>query len=417
LLEEVLRPLPDRRSDAVLRALVVAFLPASAGCSTLVESQSAFFTPGASSPFFVGPGSGQVLLADVDRDGHLDLLARHLLQNCVTVCHGDGKGGLAPAEKHPLRLDYQPGAMTLGDVDVDGILDVVIARKDGEHEKVDVLLGDGHGGFERSAGSPFASSASTTGYKPSILLADVDEDGRLDVVTANGRRNSIEILRGDGRGGFAPGPVVSLEPGQDLRTFALGDVDGDGHLDVVTASSPAPDRGRGRVATKLGDGRGSFTDLPGSSSTVPPPPALKALADVNGDQRPDVVLAHAHGRSLSVLWNDGTGSFTPAPGSPLDLEMEAFDVVVADVDGDEAPDLVVATVDGDAARFESRVVVLLGDDRSFAPAPGSPFRACPGAYDLTVGDLNEDGRLDVATSSFESDAITLLLGRSPPPQR
>jgi hypothetical protein len=66
-------------------------------------------------------------------------------------------------------------------------------------------------------------------------------------------------------------------------------------------------------------------------------------------------------------------------------------------------DLVAATVDS--------VTVLLGDGRGYAPAPGSPFSAGPGAYNLGVGDVNHDGKLDVAASSFEGDAVTLLLGR------
>ncbi len=392
------------------RVLVITFLPTLAACSTRVDRQGELFTPAPSSPVTVGPGSGQVVLADVDRDGHLDLLVRHLLQKCVTVRLGDGKGGFAPTTQSSLRLDYGPGAMALGDVDGDGILDLCVTNRDSEKEKVDVLLGDGRGSFHRAAGSPFASSASFELYKPTVHLADVDEDGKLDVVTSNGRRNTIEILRGDGRGGLAPGPIVRLEPGRDYHSFALAEVDGDGHLDVVTASSAKPLDEPGHLVVKRGDGRGSFTDLPGSSSSVPSGSTLETLADVNGDQRPDVVLSHAHRHVLSVLTNDGHGIFTPAPGSPFDVGMEPFDAVVADVNGDRAPDLVAATVDG-SAPFRSSVVVLLGDHGAFVPACGSPFRAVLGAYDLAVGDLDEDGRLDVATSSFESDAVTLLLGR------
>lgn len=95
--------------------------------------------------------------------------------------------------------------------------------------------------------------------------------------------------------------------------------------------------------------------------------------------------------------------FTPAPASPYNIGAEAFAVVVTDVNRDRRDDLVAATVNS--------VTVLLGDSREFVPAPGSPFRAGPGAYNVTVGDLNEDGNLDVAASSFEGNAVTVLLGR------
>ena len=57
------------------------------------------------------------------------------------------------------------------------------------------------------------------------------------------------------------------------------------------------------------------------------------------------------------------------------------------------------------------MTVLLGDGQNFAPAPGSPYRAGPGAYNLTSGDVNRDGKLDIVASSFEGDGVTLLLGR------
>jgi hypothetical protein len=82
---------------------------------------------------------------------------------------------------------------------------------------------------------------------------------------------------------------------------------------------------------------------------------------------------------------------------------EAFAVAVADVNRDKRNDIVAATVDS--------VTVLLGGGDGFIPAPGSPFRAGPGAYNLVIGDVNKDGKLDVLASSFEGDAVTALLGR------
>ena len=135
---------------------------------------------------------------------------------------------------------------------------------------------------------------------------------------------------------------------------------------------------------------------------------VKALADVNGDRRPDVMFNSR--TELGVWLNQGDGRFTPAAGSPWPLGAEAFAVVVADLNRDHHADLVAATVDH-TSPFRSRVVLLLGDGHSFTPAPGSPFPVGLGAYNLAVGDVNEDGKLDVAASSFEGDGVTILLGR------
>src|SRR2546425_8511344 len=158
--------------------------------------------------------------------------------------------------------------MAVCDVNNDKLLDLAIASRDNVSEYVNILLGNGRGGFSVASGSPFTVSASFKAYKPSIQFADVNEDGKPDIVTANGQRNTVEILFGDGRGGFSRGPIVRLEHGQAIYSFAVGDVDGDGHLDLVAASSAAQGSARGFLVTKWGDGKGDFEDTSGSLLSV-----------------------------------------------------------------------------------------------------------------------------------------------------
>jgi len=376
-------------------------------CGPRARAQEPLLVPGPSSPVKVGQGSGRILLADINRDGHLDLVTQHLLGSNIALLSGDGGGHFAWFDGAPLRLGYQPGAAAIGDVNNDGIPDLGIPSRDAGSEYVHVLLGDGRGGFKPVPGSPFTVSATVKTYKPSLRFLDVNEDRNLDIVAANGRRNTVEILFGDGRGGFSSPSVIALEPGHNNYTFALGDVDGDGHLDLLfegddTGVEP------GRMRTLRGDGKGGFPGDLGPRSPVPSGFHVKALADVNGDRRPDVVFNSR--TELGVWINQGDGRFTPAEGSPWPLGAEAFAVVVADLNRDHHADLVAATVDH-TKPFRSRVVLLLGDGHSFTLAPGLPFPVGLGAYNVAVGDVNEDGKPDVATSSFEGDGVTILLGR------
>ena len=383
----------------VFPALVISIL---VGWTTQYGSQTPLFVPAPGSPLTVGPGSGEVLVADLNRDGHLDMLIKHLLAKSVAVRLGDGKGRFAPVAAGPMSFTYQPGAIAIGDINKDSIPDLGVANREDDKEYITIFLGNGKGGFSPASGSRITVSTSIETYKPALSFVDINEDGKLDIVTANGRRNSIEILFGDGQGGFFKGPVLKLESGQNRYYFTVGDVDKDGHLDVVTVSSTEAGGAAGRLRIKRGDGKGAFTDLPESPLSVPPHPRLATLADLNGDQQLDIVFSHSSNH-LSALLNNGRVLFTPAPASPIKIGTEAFAVVVADVNGDKRNDLVAATVNS--------VTVLLNDREGFVSAPGSPFTAGPGAYNVTVGDLNEDGKLDLAASSFEGNAVTLLLGR------
>lgn len=388
-------------------ALVAGAVHAGSWAVVIVEelpddsSQIPLFSPAPGSPVTVGKGPGQVILADVNGDGRLDLVTRHLLERLLTVQLGDGTGRFAAAPSGQISLSYMPGALELGDVNSDKILDLGVTISD--RDAVDIFLGDGKGGFSRVAASPFTVSAAVEFNTRSLHLVDLNEDGKPDIVTANHRRNSFATLLGNGRGGFSPGPTATFHAGHADYTFAFGDIDGDGHLDVVAASGEKGDSVEpGRVVTLRGDGKGAFKADSIPPLSVPAGPHFVTLADVNGDQRLDIVISHSSNQ-LSILLNGGNGKFAPAPAAPYDLGIEAFAVAVADVNRDKRNDLVAATVDS--------VTVWLGSGERFVPAPGSPFRAGPGAYNLTLGDINQDGKLDVAASSFEGNAVTVLLGR------
>jgi hypothetical protein len=145
-----------------------------------------------------------------------------------------------------------------------------------------------------------------------------------------------------------------------------------------------------------------FRKVLGSAVLLPPTYRIKALADMNSDRRPDLVLSHRRAL-VSVLLNRGGGRFVHTAGSPFALPARPFSVAMADFNRDDRIDLVGATVDS--------VTVLLGTGLAFPRARQSSFSGGPGAYNLAIGDVNGDRRPDVVASSFESNAVTVLLGR------
>jgi hypothetical protein len=314
-----------------------------------------------------------------------------------------------------MDFDVMPGAVALADINNDGIADLGVSSKTGNKESVRIFLGNRRRRFDLVSGPPLAVGVSAEGrdYKPVLRFADLNGDGNLDLISANGRRNSIEIFLGHGNGHFSPGSICETGTrSMDLFSFALADLDGDGHLDLVTSTpGQPPDAAPGRVETWRGDGKGRFSVAPIQKLPAAPDPHVTVTVDVNGDGRPDIVLSHGHAHTLSSLVNNGNGAFTSQHGPPIDVGWPVSELVAADVNADKKVDLVTTTVDSKAP-FASKVVVLLGDGHGgFTPAPGSPFAVGAAAYPLALGDLNEDGKLDIAASSFGNAAVTLLLGR------
>jgi len=325
-------------------------------------AQTPVLAPAEISPFDVGSPSGQVLLADIDKDSDIDLLTRHQQARAIRLHLGDGRARFATTEA-ALAFDFAPSVMRLGDVNGDTFLDLVVTA--GARDIVDVLLGSGSAAFTRARGSPFVAGKRTYRYnKRSLHLVDVNGDRDLDIVTANRRgQYAFRVWLGNGRGQFAAGQVLRVEPAKEGYTLAFGDVDRDGRIDAVTAlSSPV----RGRVVVHLGTRNGSFRRARGSTLTLPPTYRIEALVDMDFDRRLDLVLSHRTAR-VSVLLNRGRGRFASSPGSPFALASRPFAVAVADLDRDQHLDLIGATADG--------VTVLLSDGVSASSSIVLPRRA------------------------------------------
>ena len=379
------------------------------GLSVLSGAQTPLFQT--ASPIPSGGPSGQLALVDTNADKHLDLVIQRP-QREIVVFFGNGRGQFSPAPGGPVDIfQVEPAATAVGDVVADDQADLIVAFRDKDSEYLQVFRGDGRGRFGPGGTKRYKTNASFEYYKPAIRLADVDANGSLDIITSNGRRNTIEVLLANGRRGsaaaFTAAPIVSLTPQSSFWTFGAGDVDGDERVDLVTTFDP-PGAASARVEIRKGLGNGRFQE-PSAGVDVRAGARIAAVADLNADSRPDVVLSHVDTGWLSVLLNNGKGSLALASQSPRDLGWQTFGVAVTDLNRDGRADIVATTVNSRARPYESKIAVLLGD--GFSRAAGSPWTVGHGAYQLAVGDVDEDGKPDIVTSSFESDSISVLLAR------
>ncbi|MBC7931592.1 MAG: VCBS repeat-containing protein [Rubrivivax sp.] len=250
-----------------------------------------------------------------------------------------------------------------------------------------------------------ATASVAVGEKPVALeLGDVSGDGSLDLVVGFERGNGFTVMLGDGRGGFKAAPGSPFDAGTPAQRVAVGDVNHDQMLDVAVTNHDSLS-----VVVLLGKRGGGFTPAPGS-----PFPALKsgqphnhglAFTDFNEDGHLDITTSNNNDNSVSVLLGDGRGGFTHSTGSPFRVGRAPYPHASVDFNRDNHLDLVTPNVSGE------NLSVLLGDGKGrLTPAPGSPFRVASRPFYAAVGDFNADGNPDIMASHDDINLLTILLG-------
>src|SRR6266568_3460721 len=238
-----------------------------------------------------------------------------------------------PQTEYVAGSQQGPSNIVVGDFNGDGKLDLAVT--DYSNNNVSVLLGNGDGTFQAPRTFP-------VGIHPAqVAVGDFNGDGKPDLVVSNVDSNTISVLLGNGDGTFQA--AQSLPVGLNPWYFALGDFNSDGILDLAVADygcsqecHPSPSN---TVLVLLGNGDGTFRPAP--NLTVGNGPAGVAVADLNGDGKPDLVVANFDDNTLSVLLGNGDGTFQAAQTFG-GVGPKPQTVAVGDLNGDGKPDLAVA---------------------------------------------------------------------------
>jgi len=347
------------------------------------------------------------ILATISRFGQLTLLmATSFFISCPspnTPADASQQPLFASAPRAPVAVQGEPGNVLIGDMNGDRKLDLVVSLT--RARAITVLEGKGNGQFGAALSNTMLKDA------PGEMAAgDFNGDGKLDIAVASHDSYGVMLLIGDGKGGLAAAPSspVVMRVGEHPHThgLALADINRDNKLDLITCNSTDND-----ISLALGDGHGNFTRV-SQSYPVGPSPYPFGVGDVNNDGWLDVVAtATATGplrrqqlplsRALTLLLSDGKGGFATRQ-LPIRTG-ESWFAAIADLNRDGRADIVATHHEMNA------MTVMIGDGRGgFTEASGSPFDFGVSLYQLIIADVDRDAKMDVVATS--GDSIRVLLG-------
>jgi Chitobiase/beta-hexosaminidase C-terminal domain/FG-GAP-like repeat/Bacterial Ig-like domain (group 3)/NHL repeat len=328
-----------------------------------------------------------IVAGDFNGDGNLDLaVGLNDPTQPLSVLLGDGTGNFTAAPASSITVTGTP--VLVQDFNGDGIPDILLSDETGG--LITVLLGNGDGTFRVAPGSPITTDVG--GYP--VVAADFNGDGIPDL--AVGGNDGVVILLGKGDGTFTQASSLSINLATSTNCLAVGDFNGDGIPDLAAVSGDG-------VSIYLGNGDGTFTEGMAVTPSGGSPVAV-AAADFNGDGKLDLAVIVGSNDTLMVFPGNGDGTFGAALENPIAVEASATLLGVGDFNGDGNADLFVG-----AQTSGPTINILLGSGNGTFTQMPTGSAGLPCCSNSVLGDFNNDGLTDIASSSFYDGTAQLLV--------
>ncbi len=283
-----------------------------------------------------------------------------------------------------------PQGIFAGDCTGDGLPDLLVS--DQGSDDVVMLRNAKAGRFS------FQTTIPITDAPRGAVCADFDHDGLIDVAAVSRSAGTLTIFRRRSEGGYTALGMVPI--GNQPNALAAGDLNHDGAVDLVAVNA----RSR-TISVLFGDGTGAFPLVTTIGFTNEMPIAV-AIADFNFDGNPDLAVAirgKRHAAVVRIYLGDGLGTFSPSPNSVTTADPRSM--AVADVDADGVPDILVLSTD-------STVSIHLGSVSGQFVRRGV-FAVAPRAQGIALADFDGDGLIDLAIAHSDTNSVELLRGTGP----
>lgn len=338
--------------------------------------------------FAVGGNPGATVAADFNGDADLDLAVANRADNTISILLAKSDGTFALQDTY--TTGQSPIALVAADFNHDGKMDLAVANLNSL--TISFFLGNGDGTFTTG------TTISVSSDPQALVEGDWNGDGKVDLAVALFSGN-VALLLGNGDGTFAPEVDYSVGSNSEPMWITAADFDNNGTLDLATANG-----NNGTISILMGKGDGTFAPsvnypfLPGTTTSI----ECVLAADFNGDHNADLAVVDSFNSAVSILFGKGDGTFQAPETYPVGFNPVSG--AVADLNRDGSPDLVVANSD------DGTVSALL--NKGNGTFQNHVDYGTAGAKFVVVGDFNRDGLMDVAVTNegYPSGVVTVLLG-------
>jgi hypothetical protein len=291
-------------------------------------------------------------------------------------------------------VDDNPSALAVGDLNNDGVTDIIVTNS--VNNNIKVFLANGDGSF-----SIYTINSSTTVSGPTaVALGDFNRDNHLDIVVSNNGDQNIYIFIGYGNGTFSKYASYPTYGFIRPATVAVGDLNNDSRLDIVVVSSS-----NDKISILFGYGNGAFSNQSIYSADGDLNLTAPCIADFNNDSRLDIIVLHTVSCNVGIFFGNSNGSFSYQIAFPVGFGTEARHIAIDDLNNDGQMDVVVSIYNN----YAIQVRLGCGNGSFISKATYSVGSSSPPVWS-TIADWNNDKRLDIITSSPESLEIVVFFG-------
>lgn len=337
-------------------------------------------------------------MKDIDNDGKSDIITTNLNSNSVSILRNTSSNGIPSlAAKIDLAVGTQPYSLAVGDLDNDGKFEIITAAA--SSNTISIWQNNTtNSTLEFNTRSEFR-----TGSTPkSVSVGDLDGDGKLDIAVANSTSNSVSVfLNTSKKGSINLTLKVDYVVGNSPNFVTISDIDGDGKLDIITSNNSSNSVSILKNTTI----NGTFSLSTKTDFTTGSQPAALCICDLNNDNKPDIAVTNTGSNSISLFRNvSSNGIINFIKDQEISTGTNPVSISASDFDGDSQPDLVVANLNTNSISIlrntNSSNIISFNNKIDFSTS-NNP-------YSVISGDIDGDGLPDIATANYNSNTVSIL---------